>query len=57
VQAIHTFLVVLLDEQPHGQSRPDSAFAVMNSVPSGGLPNTSSVEGLSLMPASAASFA
>src|SRR3954465_2641268 len=39
-----------------GQSRPAFGFEVMNCVPSGGLPNTSSVEGRSLMPASAASF-
>src|SRR5882724_9705107 len=39
-----------------GQSRPAFGFEVMNWVPSGGLPNTSSVEGRSLMPASAASF-
>ena len=39
-----------------GQSRPALGFEVMNWVPSGGLPNTSRVEGRSLMPASAASF-
>jgi len=32
------------------------AFAVMNCVPSGGLPKISSTEGRSLMPASAASW-
>src|SRR4029079_3174919 len=39
-----------------GQSRPAFGLEVMNWVPSGGLPNTSSVEGRSLMPASAASL-
>src|SRR6185295_17608186 len=39
-----------------GQSSPALGFDVMNCVPSGGLPNTRSVDGLSLMPASAASF-
>src|SRR6266702_3241621 len=39
-----------------GQSRPALGLEVMNWVPSGGLPNTSSVEGRSLMPASAASL-
>ena len=38
-----------------GQSNPASAFAVMTSVPSGGLPKLSSVEGRSLIPAPAAS--
>ena len=40
-----------------GQSRPASGLAVMNKVPSGGLPKISSVEGRSAMPAPAASFA
>ena len=40
-----------------GQSSPASALAVMKSVPSGGLPNVSSVEGRSLIPAPAASAA
>ena len=40
-----------------GQSRPASGLAVMKSVPSGGLPKMSSVEGRSAMPAPAASFA
>src|SRR6266581_3472180 len=39
-----------------GQSRPAFGLEVMNWVPSGGLPNTNSVEGRSSMPASAASL-
>src|SRR6266702_748720 len=39
-----------------GQSRPALGLDVMNWMPSGGLPNTSSVDGRSLMPASAASL-
>src|SRR5215471_6406079 len=39
-----------------GQSNPALGFDVMNCVPSGGLPNTSRVDGRSLMPAAAASF-
>jgi hypothetical protein len=38
------------------QSSPAFGLDVMNWVPSGGFPNTSRVEGRSLMPASAASF-
>ena len=39
-----------------GQSSPAFGLEVMNCVPSGGLPNTSKVEGRSFIPASAASF-
>src|SRR2546421_2822786 len=39
-----------------GQSSPAFGLDVMNWVPSGGLPNTSSVEDRSWIPASAASF-
>src|SRR5207237_2145451 len=40
-----------------GQSSPEYGLAVRNCAPSGGLPKTSSVEGRSAMPASAASLA
>src|SRR6516165_8656141 len=39
-----------------GQSSPALALAVMNCVPSGGLPSMSSTDGRSFVPASAASF-
>ena len=49
-------IIVFGQQQATGTSSPASGFDVMNWVPSGGLPNTSKVEGRSLMPASAASF-
>src|SRR6266702_2887897 len=57
VQMAHTSpLSSCVSSRRTGQSRPALGFDVMNWVPSGGFPNTSKVEGRSLMPASAASF-
>ena len=50
----HVALRVLVHEEADRPVEP--GIDVMNCVPSGGLPNTSSVDGCSLIPASAASF-
>src|SRR4029079_16295609 len=59
-KSVHTAqtspLSSLVSSRHTGKSRPALGLEVMNWVLSGGLPNTNSVDGRSLMPASAASF-